>query len=159
MVSPNDMSFRASECESRNLLKLQFFPCVGYCCSLSGFLHFACVRNDMSVGGSVRPHRFYSLRCMAMNHRRYIAWYHSTAQVVFETWRAANCRPYLRNTIQPHGLYWGRPPGTAHRPFPTVSLIGVLIHKRISKTDTFVTPIIVNFSLISPKRKKSPGVP
>ena len=31
---------------------------------------------------------------MAMNHRRYIAWFRSTAQVVFETWRAADCRPY-----------------------------------------------------------------
>ena len=59
----------------------------------------------MSVGGSVRPYRLYSLRCMAMNHRRYIAWSHSTAQVVFDTWRAASSRPYWRNTIHPHGLY------------------------------------------------------
>ena len=30
-------------------------------------------RNDMAGGGSVCPYRFYLLRCMAMNHRRYIA--------------------------------------------------------------------------------------
>ena len=31
---------------------------------------------------------------MAMNHRRYIAWFYSTIQVIVETWRAAGCRPY-----------------------------------------------------------------
>ena len=35
---------------------------------------------------------------MALGQRRYIVpcmgWYHSTAQVVFDTWRAAGCRPY-----------------------------------------------------------------
>ena len=31
---------------------------------------------------------------VAMNHRRYIAWFHSTAQVAVGTWRAADCRPY-----------------------------------------------------------------
>ena len=36
----------------------------------------------------------YLQRFMAMDHRRYIAWYHSTTRVVFETWRAADCRPY-----------------------------------------------------------------
>ena len=38
--------------------------------------------------GTVHPHRLYSKRCLAMNHRRYIAWFHSTAQVLFETSRA-----------------------------------------------------------------------
>ena len=38
---------------------------------------------------------------MAMNHRRYIAWYRSTTQVVFGTWRAANSRPYMCNTSAP----------------------------------------------------------
>ena len=42
---------------------------------------------------------------MAMNHRRYIAWFHSAARVVSAT-----------------------PPGTAHRPFPTVSLVGGFFH-------------------------------
>ena len=46
------------------------------------------------VGGSSQPHRLYLRRFMAMNHRRYIAWYHSTAQVIFGTWRAEDCRPY-----------------------------------------------------------------
>ena len=63
-------------------------------------------RDDMSVGGSVQPHRLYLQRggrqiaaptegytvqphglylqrFMAMNHRRYIAWYRSTAWVIF----------------------------------------------------------------------------
>ena len=62
---------------------------------------------------------------------RAFGWYHSSAQVIIATWRAADCRPYwrgtihphglslqrggrliaaatLRNTIHPHGLYWGR---------------------------------------------------
>ena len=66
------------------------------------------------VGGTVEPHGLYSLRCMvvlraanqnlliaggnhtlipSMNHRRYIAYFHSSAQVVSGTWRAADCRP------------------------------------------------------------------
>ena len=46
-----------------------------------------------------------------MNHRRYIAWYRSTARVVFETLRAAGSRPYggasgpvvptMRNVVLP----------------------------------------------------------
>ena len=32
-------------------------------------------------------------------------WFHSSTQVVFETWRAADCRPYRRSTIHPHRLY------------------------------------------------------
>ena len=37
------------------------------------------------VGDTVQPHGLYSECGMAMNHRRYIAWYHSTARVVFGT--------------------------------------------------------------------------
>ena len=48
------------------------------------------------VGGTVEPHGLYLLRGMAMNHRRYIAYFHSTAQVVSGTWRAADCRPYVK---------------------------------------------------------------
>ena len=66
-------------------------------------------------GGTVQPYGVYSERGMvvlraanqnlliaggnhtlipSMNHRRYIAWFHSTTQVEFATWRAADCRPY-----------------------------------------------------------------
>ena len=38
-------------------------------------------------------------------------------------------------------------PGTAHRPFPTVSLIGLFLNRRISKTDTSIAPIIVHCPL------------
>ena len=38
--------------------------------------------------GTVQPHGLYSLCFMAMDHRRYIAWYRSTARVVVGTWRA-----------------------------------------------------------------------
>ena len=34
------------------------------------------------LGGTIQPHRLYSKRGLAMNHRRYIAWFHSTARVV-----------------------------------------------------------------------------
>ena len=37
------------------------------------------------VGGTVHSRGLYMQRCLAMNHRRYIAWYRSTAQVLFET--------------------------------------------------------------------------
>ena len=53
------------------------------------------------VSGTVHPHGLYMQRCLAMNHRRYIAWFHSTTQVIFETWRAASSRPYWRNSIYP----------------------------------------------------------
>ena len=59
-------------------------------------------------GGSVQLHGLYSKRGMAMNHRRYIAWLHSTAQVIFETWRAADCRPYTRYVI-PTALFFQNP--------------------------------------------------
>ena len=35
-------------------------------------------------GDSVHPHELYLPRCLAMNHRRYIAWFHSTARVVLD---------------------------------------------------------------------------
>ena len=67
---------------------------------------FHSARNDMSGGGSVQPNGLYSPRCqplagagVAMNHRRYIVpcigWYRSTEQVVFDTWRVADCRPHI----------------------------------------------------------------
>ena len=47
-------------------------------------------------------HGLYSERGMAMNHRRYIAWFHSTARVIFETlpaprrgWMALGQRRYI----------------------------------------------------------------
>ena len=77
-------------------------------CNLVRFLDsLSLPRNDMSGGGApFCPHGLYSLRSMvvlraanqnlliagdnhtlipSMNHRRYIAWYHSTAQVLFAT--------------------------------------------------------------------------
>ena len=118
---PTDMSFRGSESESRNLPKWQILPCVGYYCNLGRFLHSADAQdlNDTSIGGFIQPHRLYIQRSgrqiaaptdtpvrgliqphglysecgMAMNHRRYIAWFHSTARVMFETLRAARLPP------------------------------------------------------------------
>ena len=154
-------------------------------------------RDDRSIGNTIQPHGLYSLRCLAMDHRRYIAWFRSSTRVVFGTWRAADCRPYghvgerYRSTPQvifgtwraanmsplhtqplcaccsynaerrtaPHppptavplprrGRFCVVPfnrtssmrnaPGTAHRPFPTVSLVGVFFNQRISKAGTSV---------------------
>ena len=107
-------------------------------------------RNDIPEGITFYPHRLYlqrsrrliaaptctlgrntnhsyglySLRCLAMNHRRYIAWYHLPARVI------------SRDI-----------PGTAHRPFPTVSLIGGFFNRHILKTGTSFVPIIVNCPL------------
>ena len=110
-------------------------------------------------GGTVHPHGLYSLRCMAMNHRRYIGFciWGDTIQPHRLYWQRGgrhNSRPYRRGSIQPHGLYSGRSrngtqavPGTAHRPFPTVSLVGAFLNQRIPKQDMFVIRIIVNCSL------------
>ena len=81
-------------------------------CQLS-IVNFSAAPTVTLVGGTVHPHGLYMQRCLVvlraanqnlliaggnhtmnspMNHRRYIAWYHSSAQVLFETWRAANSR-------------------------------------------------------------------
>ena len=57
--------------ERRDLPKWQSLPYAGYYCNLGGFLRSA--RNDISGGGFIQPHGLFSLRCMAMNHRRYMA--------------------------------------------------------------------------------------
>ena len=65
------------------------------------------------VGNTILPHGLYSKRCLvvlraanqnlliaggnhtlipSINHRRYIAWFHSSGQVIFATQRAADCR-------------------------------------------------------------------
>ena len=43
--------------------------------------------------------------------------------------------------------YIGDVPGTAHRPFPTVSLVGVFLNRRVSKPATSVASITVNCQL------------
>ena len=61
-------------------------PTQGKTCYLRRFLRSLC-----SVGMTCRgvvpfcPHSLYSKRGMAMNHRRYIVWFHSTIRVVFAT--------------------------------------------------------------------------
>ena len=67
--------------------------------------HFG--RDDMSVGGSIQPHRLYSER--------------GGRQI------AAPTDTPVGDTVYPHGLYLPRS-GTAHRPFPTVSLVGGFFH-------------------------------
>ena len=84
-------------------------------CCLSRFLGSLRPRNDMSGGGFVHPHGLYSLRCMAMNHRRYSA---SSIVVPFGwngsmpgTWRAAAAPTDtpVGGAFQPHGFYSQRP--------------------------------------------------
>ena len=61
-TSPH-MSFRGSECESRNLPELLVLSCVG---SLSNVVDFStplrCGRNDKPEGGFVYPHRLFLQR-------------------------------------------------------------------------------------------------
>ena len=102
------MSFRGSECESRNLPKLLVLSCVGPSSNVvDSSTPLRCGRNDIPerwfclptqvvfatspgtarrpfptvslVGGFFHPHRLYLSRCLAMNYRRYIAWFHLTA--------------------------------------------------------------------------------
>ena len=61
------------------------------------------------LGGITQLHRLYSLRAMAMNHRRYIA-----------------CTGYWVVPFN-HTGYIRYVPGTAHRPFPAVSPIGAFL--------------------------------
>ena len=65
------------------------FTHTGYFCHVSGTAHRPFPTVSL-VGGFVQPHGLYTERCLAMNHRRYIAWYHSTIQIVYGTWRAAD---------------------------------------------------------------------
>ena len=108
---------------------MQVLPYAGYFCNLSGFLRSA----NATVGMTTFFIGCYKFKCttyMAADCRRYIAWYHSTAQVVIPTWRAAGSRPYRRGTISIARV--------KYRPFPTVSLVGVRFNQRISKTATSV---------------------
>ena len=165
------------------------------------------------VGGFFHPHGLYSSRCLAMNHRRYIAWFHLTAtfriqpvglngttprhviprermrveessQVAdFILWWFFHRRGgflhsadaavgmtyrgvvplirtgYMRNVaggrLPPLRAHrWAVPfnrrgsirevPGTAHRPFPTVSLVGSFFEPTYFKSRHVRCPIIVN---------------
>ena len=98
----------------------------------------------MSIGGTIQPNRLYLQRGMAMNHRRYIGctmyWmirFNHTGYIC----NVAGAVPFNRTR------YIRSVPGTAHRPFPTVSLIGVFLNRRIWKADTYVTKIIVHCPL------------
>ena len=70
------------------------FNQTGYIRGVSGTAHRPFPTVSL-VGVTVHPHRLYLKRCLAMNHRRYIAWFHSSVRVIFGTWRAADCRPYM----------------------------------------------------------------
>ena len=100
-------------------------------CNLVRFLDsLSLPRNDMSGGGApFYPHGLYSERCMvvlraanqnlliaggnhtlipSMNHRRYIGY--TVYGAIPSTRTGCKChvaggRPYMRNTIQPHGFY------------------------------------------------------
>ena len=70
------------------------FPLWWFLYQRGGFLHSANATVGMTdvfalVVTNSNVQRIWRQIC-----RRYIAWYHSTAQVIFATWRAADCRPY-----------------------------------------------------------------
>ena len=67
------------------------------------------------LGGTIHPHGLYSLRC----HGDESSPLHCVVPFIHTG--------YIRNV-----------PGTAHRPFPTVSLMGVFLNQRISKAGTSV---------------------
>ena len=99
--------------EWRDLPKWQALPYTGYYCNLGRFLHSADAAVGMTDRGVIPfcPHRLYvqrggrliaaptctlerstvhsyglySLRCLAMNHRRYIAWFHSFTRLITRT--------------------------------------------------------------------------
>ena len=113
------MSFRANECESRNLPKQQVLPCGG---SISHVVDFStplrCGRND-NFGAFLR------IRLLFLQHFTLPCGPHQACPLG----RASFPRGKLLYRVGRHtGSFLRRDnrkvPGTAHRPFPTVSLVG-----------------------------------
>ena len=120
-----------------------------------GFLHSA----DAAVGMTMLvrfygfAYCFYSIsRCPAALIRlalgrasfpqgkllyRAFGWCHSTTRVVFETWHGDESSPLHCVIPFIRTGYTRKAPGTAHRPFPTVSLKGGLFQPAILKTCAF----------------------
>ena len=97
---PPDMSPRGSECESRDLPKLQIFTLRRLLLQLAKIppLRFAAVGMTYLGGASVYPHRLFLQRSrngtQAVPYGFTGRWILSTTQVIIEAWRAAGCRPY-----------------------------------------------------------------
>ena len=71
------------------------------------------------LGDTIHPHRLYPSRSrngtQAVPYGFAGRWILSTTQVIFATWRAADCRPYRRSSIHPHGVYLLRGMAMNHR--------------------------------------------
>ena len=113
-----------------------------------------CVRSNLLLG-KIPPLHFISV---GITYRGVVPFIR-TGYIRYVAWRWIIAAT-LRNSIQPHRLYMQRGgrqiaaptgvvpfihtgynrnvPGTAHRPFPTVSLIGVVFNQCIFKTGTSV---------------------
>ena len=67
-----------------------------------------------------------------------LGWYRSSTRVTFATFHGDESSPLHCVVPFIRTGYNRNVPGTAHRPFPTVSLIGSFLNQRILKTDTCV---------------------
>ncbi len=123
-----DMSFRANECESRNPPKQRALSCVGYFCYLRRFLDSACAAVGMTEGTTF-PHM--SFRAKGSESRNLLKLQAlpcvGSFSHVVDSSAPLRCGRndkmggrfwYYRKQFRPFGR------GTAHRPFPTVSLKG-----------------------------------
>ena len=54
------------------------------------------------VGGFFHPHRLYLLCCLAMDHRRYIAWFRSSTRVLFAMFPTVSL---IRSFLQPRSSF------------------------------------------------------
>ena len=145
-TTPPGMSFRPQRSGVEESTTLGEKPTQDKTCNLGRFLDsLSLPRNDISVGGFVFLHGFYSLRCMAMNHRRYIG---CTVYWVIPFNHTGCIRNVAGGRLPPLRTHRGvvssictdcnrNVPGTAHRPFPTVSLIRLFFNRRGSKTPVF----------------------
>ena len=124
---PPDMSFRASETESRNLPTWQILPCIGTFCHVVDSSTPLIATVGMTMGG-----RFYGFADCFCDVSRCPAASSVRATPCQLPRRGSSCTGLL-GTGGCRGRFRPSTCGTAHRVFPTVSLIGVFFYTTYSK--------------------------
>ena len=137
------MSFRPQECELRNLLKQQVLFCVG---SFSNVVDSStprsCGRNDKGETFlRIRPLlvQCSTLPCVSSGSPRRASF--PQGKLLYRIGWAP---------FESDGDIPGKFPGTAHRPFPTVSLMGIFFNRRSPKTFVFCSLLLKLTTSVTP---------